>query len=166
VPGHPIQLHREQCFLVEVVNAPDLVIDDYACLPPGLWQAVPALGSADVPALEYRAGAVVGVREGQEKVTPPADALACVHRRAQQAARGQLAPERPADPVEGIVEVACLLREVKHGVLDPGAGRQVPGVPDPLEPARAMYHGSANRPGILAQGHTQVIARLGLVASP
>jgi hypothetical protein len=57
------------------------------------------------------------------QVSPPAQLSALVHGRAQPALVGQVARERAGHPAAHVVEVRGRLRQVEHGLLDPGPRR-------------------------------------------
>jgi hypothetical protein len=78
---------------------------------------------AVIAVLQHRVVAASGGGDEFMQVSPPAQLRPLVHGRAQPALVGQVAGERASHPAADVVEVRGRLRQIEHGLLDPGPRR-------------------------------------------
>jgi phosphoglycolate phosphatase len=120
----PVKLHDHPVRLVQAIPAsPPPVRSDEWHLPGRLGQAV---GLLHVPVVaEFQHRMIPACRRGDKfvQVRAPAQPRALGHRLTQAGLVGKFPGDRAGHPAAHVVEVPRGLRQVKHGLLDPGPRR-------------------------------------------
>ena len=129
----PVEFYAQPVLLVEIVEVPVTSALPDPRLSLRGRQPVRAFHAADIAGLQHGQDALVGAAERRRDLATPAHFLAGIHGVTYPVRGGTPPADGPADPRVRVVEAGRGLDEIKHRVLDAGAGREHRRMPGPQD---------------------------------